>query len=465
MTPIRSVSLACVSALLIAAAPAARPQYGGTLRIAVDSNPRALDPATADAAMARRVLPMVFETLITVDRGGLQPGLATAWERLPTGAWRIQLRRGVRLHDGSLLEPGIVAAAVKTRLPLWNVTPGDGSITIEPGANPADVPWALALRRNAIVVRQPGALLGTGPFRLDQRAATHVTLAAHDGYWNGRPFADAIDVRFERPTAAGQAADLEAGRLDIASARPADVRRSAQRQLRTFVSQPVDLVMVAVEPDRVTDLMAPVLRALAAAFDRQTIARVVAQGQAEPATTLLPAWIGGYVLPALQGRVLSRANVAALPVRLRTFVLRVPPDDPVLRAIADRLVVDAQQAGITITLQVPDGRVTPRADARLLRVAVDVTSPERALAGVLTPLTPRMAMLVGVSPPPGAPVEDVVRSESALAEQHVLVPIVHLPEIIAVAPGVDGWSGPLVRADGSWNLADAWLRGAETAAR
>jgi peptide/nickel transport system substrate-binding protein len=435
------------------------------LRIAVDSNPGALDPATADAAMARRVLPMVFETLITVDRGGLQPGLATAWERLPTGAWRIQLRRGVRLHDGSLLEPGIVAAAVKTRLPLWSITPGDGAITIEPGANPADVPWALALRKNAIVVRQPGALLGTGPFRLDQRAATHVRLAAFDGYWNGRPFADAIDVRFERPTPPGQAADLEAGRLDIASARPADVRRSAQRQLRTFVSQPVDLVVVAVEPDRVTDLMAPVLRTMAAAFDRQAIARVVAQGHAEPATTLLPAWIGGYVLPPRQGRVLSRANVAALPVRSRTLVLRVPADDPVLRAVAERLVVDAQQAGITLTLQVPEGRVTPRADARLLRVAVDVTSPERALAGVLTPFTPRMAMLVGVSPAPGAPVEEVVRVESALAEQHVLVPIVHLPEIVAVAPGVDGWSGPLVGADGSWNLADAWLRAAEPAPR
>lgn len=465
MTPIRSVSLACVSALLIAATPAARPQYGGTLRMAIDSNlPRALDPATADAAMARRVLPMVFETLITADRGGLQPGLATAWERLPTGAWRIQLRRGVRLHDGSLLEPGVVAAAIKTRLSLWNITPGDGSITIEPGANPADVPWVLALRTNAIVVRQPGALLGTGPFRIDQRDATHVRLAAHDGYWNGRPFADAIDVRFERPTAIGQTPDLEAGRLEIASARPGDVRRNTQRQLRTFVSQPVDLVVVAVEPDRVTRLMTPV-RTMAAAFDRQAIARVVAQGQAEPATTLLPAWIGGYVLPAPQGRALSRASVAVLPPQSRTLVLRVPPDDPVLRAIADRLVVDAQQAGITITLQVPDGRVTPRTDARLLRIAVDVTSPERALAGVLTPLTPRMAMLIGVSPPPGAPVEDVVRAESALAEQHVLIPIVHLPEIVAVAPRVDGWSGPLVRPDGSWNLADAWLRPVETAPR
>jgi hypothetical protein len=76
-----------------------------------------------------------------------------------------------------------------------------------------------------------------------------------------------------------------------------------------------------------------------------------------------------------------------------------------------------------------------------------------------------MAMLIGVAPPPGAPVEDVVRAESALAEQHVLMPIVHLPEIVAAAPRVDGWSGPLVRPDGSWNLADAWLRPVETTPR
>jgi hypothetical protein len=157
--------------------------------------------------------------------------------------------------------------------------------------------------------------------------------------------------------------------------------------------------------------------------------------------------------------------VAALPVQWRTIVLRVPPDDPVLRAIADRLVVDAQQAGITITVQVPAGRVTPRADARLLRVPVDVTSPERALAGVLTPFVPRMGTLLGVSPPPGAPIEDVVRLESLLAGQQFLVPIVHLPEIVAVAPRVDGWTGPLVRPDGSWNLADAWLRPTETTPR
>jgi hypothetical protein len=128
--------------------------------------------------------------------------------------------------------------------------------------------------------------------------------------------------------------------------------------------------------------------------------------------------------------------------------------------------VDAQQAGVSMTVQVPAGRVTPRADARVVRVPVDVTSPERALAGILAALGPRtMPLMPGVSPPAGVPIEEVVRFESALAERRILVPIVHLPEIAAAAPRVEGWTGPLVRPGGSWDLANAWLRAAETAPR
>jgi ABC-type transport system substrate-binding protein len=392
--------------------------------------------------------------------------LATAWEREPSGGWRFRIRPGVRLHDGSLLDAATVATVVKAREGSWNVTAGDGFITVDPALGPQDVVWALARREMAIAVRQPsGMWIGSGPFRIDQMDAARMRLAAHEAYWNGRSFVDVIQVEFGRAPAV-QMADLEAGRLDVASARPADVRRSAQRQVRTFVSQPVDLVVLAFEPHRGTDATAALRRTMAAAFDRQAIARVVAQGQAEPATALVPAWIGGYVLPPAQGRPLAPAAVAALPIEERTFPLRVPADDPVLRAIADRLVVDAQQAGISMTVQAPAGRVAPRADARLLRIPVEVTSPERALSGIVVALGPRMVPLMpGVSPRPGAPVEDVVRFESAVAERRALVPIVHLPDIAAAAPRVEGWTGPLVSAGGHWDLANVWLRAPETAPR
>jgi hypothetical protein len=99
-----------------------------------------------------------------------------------------------------------------------------------------------------------------------------------------------------------------------------------------------------------------------------------------------------------------------------------------------------------------------------VRVPVDVTSPDRALAGVIAALGPR-SQLSGLSPRPGTAVEEVARIEAALAERRVLVPIVHLPEITASAPRVEDWAGPLILPDGTWDLANVWLRAAETAPR
>src|SRR5437588_5312362 len=111
MKPFTSACLALASASsLVAAVSAARPHYGGTLRVETAGVIRSLDPGaqTADAAEAwtkSRITPLVFETLTTIDPvGGLQPGLAVAWESASRTRWRFRIRRGVILHDGSTLQ-------------------------------------------------------------------------------------------------------------------------------------------------------------------------------------------------------------------------------------------------------------------------------------------------------------------------------------------------------------------------
>src|SRR5262245_689775 len=81
---------------------AARPQYGGTLRIETRAAIRTLDPAATiadrdEAALAARLRPLVFETLVQVDpAGSLQPVLALSWDSDPDGRrWRFRLRPGV----------------------------------------------------------------------------------------------------------------------------------------------------------------------------------------------------------------------------------------------------------------------------------------------------------------------------------------------------------------------------------
>src|SRR5262245_26387115 len=117
MKPFRSASLAVASAILIAGTPgAARPRYGGVLRVETQGALRAVDPgakpATAlESAAQRRVLPLIFEPLVEVDPDvGLRPLLATSWDSDAAGArWRIRLRPDMTLHDGSLLTPQQVA--------------------------------------------------------------------------------------------------------------------------------------------------------------------------------------------------------------------------------------------------------------------------------------------------------------------------------------------------------------------
>ena len=454
--------------LLAAESGAARPRYGGTLRLATAGAIRTLDPTTIpanadDAAAMRHALPLVFDTLVGVEPGGgLRPWLAVSWAVEAQGTrWRIRLREGVRLHDGSTLAVAQVVDSLRNSHKEWNVAAEGDAIVIEPGLAPADVPWALADAASAIAVRPaPGDLLGTGPFRVEQHGATRLVLRAHEDYWGGRAFLDAVEIDLGRSGAA-MLTDLELGRTDMAAVQPADRRRLSQRGLRTIASRPLQLFTLVFEVHRATAADEAVRRALAATIDRPAISRVLLQDYAEPADAILPRWLSGYepfvVVPA--DRLLSREEVVRLPPGRRTLTLRVDPADAAARAIADRIAVDAREAGFALTVQAPAG-LAPRPDLRLLRVRLAPATPERALAGAMTTLGSRtLSYVSGELPPaPGAPLPDVHRVERALLERSIIVPVVHVPEIYGLGERVDSWNAPVVNATGAWDLANAWLR-------
>src|SRR5580692_1139202 len=98
--------VAATSLLLgISALAETRPQYGGTLHVAMQIAPSTLDPTdTSQAGVAyRNISRLVFDGLVSVDdQGRLQPALATSWRAEPGNRrWQFQLRPGVRFHDGS----------------------------------------------------------------------------------------------------------------------------------------------------------------------------------------------------------------------------------------------------------------------------------------------------------------------------------------------------------------------------
>lgn len=460
-----SLSAAFVSIAAAGVLGAARPHYGGTLRMQTRATIRSLDPADAaseeDRSGPARVSSLVFETLtIPNPNGGVRGALATAWESdARARSWRLRLRPGVALHDGATLQPWHVVSALRTANPRWRLALDGDVVVLDLGEPNPDLPWELANARNAVGVRSDaGNLAGTGPFRIERIDPKRVVLRAHEAYWGGRSFVDAVQI----DTAVGAndvLSNLELGRTDIAAVLPGDVRRVTQHGLRTVASRPVTTYALVFEPLRAGANALALRRAIAAAIDRAALQRVVLQGYGDAAMSLVPFWLTGYRVGPPAAPAASRASNLALPPEQRTLTLRVDAADALGQAIAERVAVDAREAGLTMNVQAPVG-LAPRPDARLVAIRFEATTPDRALAAATAVLGPRSVALATneTAPSAGAPIDAVYRTERALLDRFVIVPIVHVPDVYAIADRVEGWGGDAVYSTGAWNVANLWLR-------
>ncbi|MBI5282605.1 MAG: hypothetical protein HY858_13050 [Candidatus Solibacter usitatus] len=428
MRPTASLSIAAVSLLLAAALPgaAARPRFGGTLRLSTRAVITTLDPAhqpVGPLALATKssLAGHVFETLVKLDwRGDPQPHLATGWTHEPAQKrWVFAARPKVLFHNGARWEPA-------------------GSVIHMPDDRPiADILRELSHPRSAIVLRLPdGSLAGTGPFRLAQfEAGKAVTLAAFDNYWAGRPFLDSVELRMGR-SLRDQALDLELGNADLAELSLADVRRARQRGARLAVSAPVEVLALAF--DRARQFPEALRHALALALDRPAIQSVLLQKMGDASAVLLPQWLTGYafVFPAARDLPAARLLTSSSP----PLDFSYDRLDPLLRAVAERIILNAAEAGLTLKSSPGPAAV------RLLALRVTSTDPVLALED--------LAPMLGAPPAQKA---DAFDRERAALEAFYLIPIVHLPACYELGPRVQGWIGAPWVASGRWDLAAVWL--------
>src|SRR3972149_7285032 len=101
----RGAALLCAFVLLITGAAAAQqtqPQRGGTIVIALGSDPETLNPGITTGYAVGAITANVFSALIRLGpRGEVLPQLATSWEVAPDGkTYTFRLRPNVRWHDG-----------------------------------------------------------------------------------------------------------------------------------------------------------------------------------------------------------------------------------------------------------------------------------------------------------------------------------------------------------------------------
>ena len=413
-------------------------------------SPSSLDPADAtqpDSLVRRNVIRLIFDTLVSLDtEGNAQPALAVSW-RAESGnrRWQFWLRNNVNFHDGSLLTPEAAAASLRTGNPDWTVQAANDSVIIQTNANDPDLLAELATPRNCIAKKLPGGTwAGTGPFRITNwQPQKSLTLSAVEDYWGGRAFPDTIDVQFGK-NPRDQLIDFDLGKLQIVDVAPEQTHHLAGEGRHIVNSAPLELIALVFARESQSSDEAKLREVLALSIDRVSIRSGVLQDSGEPTAVILPNWITGYAFVIPAGRELTKAQEERSEIqRAPALTLGYDPEDALARLIAERIVLNARDAGIT--LQAVAGLKT---DIRLVRVALSSVNPRIALQSSATALGLTKPTVSGTS------IEDVYRAESELLRSERVIPLFQLPLSYAVSPAVQNLN---MSRDGGLHLADAWL--------
>ena len=482
--------LARGSLLLAAAAPgtahaATRPHYGGTLRVEMRERVTSLDPRqwpqdSVAVAAAEKLAALVFERLVTLDDNGRpQPQLAVSWEHdAEMKRWKFTLRSGVKFQDGDPLTPKEIAASLA---PLFSdgrqISANGSSVTFLSATPMPGLLEELASGRTFIFHEESGGKLsGTGPFRLgnwpsaqsDTAAALRAVFTANEYAWSGRPFVDSIEIAMGVPDSR-LLVDLQLGKADVVMLAPDQIRRAAQAGLRTWSSAPVELLALVFNSKQAAP--DPRLgRALSLSIDRAAIVNVLLQKQGEAAGGLLPQWLSGYAFLFSTAADVERAKQlrAELAGAAPSLRLRADGADDTARLVAERVGVNAQQAGFSLQV---GGRSDAAASAsgtasqtiaavRLVRCRLGSVATRAELAAMVGSLGLGDDSAAALKKISGNDPEQSYAAERMLIESGRVIPLVYLPETVGLGAAVHDW---MPRRWGAWRLEDVWLDRPESA--
>jgi hypothetical protein len=308
-----------------------------------------------------------------------------------------------------------------------------------------------------------GAVAGSGAFRIAEwEPGRHLTLAANEEYSAGRPFVDSVDIQMGR-AAKDRLLDIELDKTDLVEIPPEQARSASERGIRVSTSQPDELVALVFIAGRPAAEDARLREALSRAIDRAAMVNFILQKEGEPAGGLLPQWSSGTAFlfsttaDAPGAKELAR-QIGGSP----RIVLGYDSSDSLEESLAERIAVDAREAGIRVTPEaLANARVPSNCDARLVRMRMPSPHPQVALANFLTTLAPA----IDVKGPNGADetrqlaegawAEHIYDVERGIVNSFRVVPLVWLPEVYGLSARARDWKAPA--AGEGWPLADVWL--------
>lgn len=438
--------LALSSLLVSSLAAATRPRYGGVLAVELSAAWTTLDPSTivpdASAESKRKaLLPMIAETLVRLnERGEVEPLLALNWQHDAGQArWRFSLRPKVAFHDGEALNASAAAAALtpalKTVYGEVTVTAGGQTLVIQsdralPGLlTELTHPYMAIFRKN-----DQGGLIGTGPFRVTGwEPGRRLSLAAFEDYWGGRPYLDSVTVNLNAARVPGDVFDIPF----------AQTRRVLPERTTVWWSESRELIALLGG-----DISPAAWQALSLSIDRAPIVNVLAQRRAETAFGLLPQWLSGYAFLFETPPDLARARQAISQTRPAPLALSYPANDTFARSVAERVALNAHDAGLEIR---PSGNAG--GNLRLIRWPLASADPAAELVKIAAMLG--LADRVNAIDP--ARPETLYQAERALLDAHRVLPLIYLPDVYGLAPRVHNWEAAQKKDAFTLHLENVWV--------
>jgi peptide/nickel transport system substrate-binding protein len=440
-----TINLLCA----LGAGAATRPHYGGTLHVEMRAAPTSLDPADTpqpDWSGYRNLSSLIFDTMVSLDtQGKPEPALATSW-KAESGdqRWQFLLRRGVTFPDGAPVTPDAVAASLRKMNPTWKVFSEGEAVVIERDSPAPNLPAELSLARNAVARREGGKISGTGPFAVSQwTPGKKLGLVARDNYWGGRPFLDAIEIELGK-SFGEQMISFDLGKTQLIEVAPEQAHREIAEGRRIESSAPIELIALVFGRDPQSPEDARQRQALALSIDRDLLSTVVLHGGGEPAGGLLPNWMTGYafLFPTSIDLAAAREVRSEIP-HTTSWTLGYDPSDPTARVIAERIVLNARDAGMGMQIT-----TASTADLRIVWLPLISIDPQIALNELASELgLPQSKSSFGS-------IDDLYAAENKLLQSQRVIPLLHLRMASGVSNTVRNWR---TDRDGSWRMPNVWL--------
>lgn len=390
------------------------PAEGGSITIALGSEPTSLDPHLVDDGGERAINDNIYETLLArTPTGELEPGLAAAMPtQVDDTTWEFKLREGVTFHDGTPFTAEAVVASVNRMIGFIEAasTDNDGFFGVLTGAEaiddltvhittdgpdgvlPARMYWLKIVAPSAAEVADlSDAPNGTGPYKFVSReTGVAIQLEANADYWGGAP--SISDVTYEFVAEGGtRLAGLKSGKYDlITNLPPQDVEQAPAFAQIQGQEHPV----LILDADEGITADVNVRKALNLAVDKEAIAEQVYGGFAvlDNGQLLSPTILGHNETlepfpydPEQAKALIEEAGVAGETITL--------VGESSGRWLNDRELVEAiasywTEAGLTVDLQTPEfGEYLDvlfaegnREDAIFVSSSNDLLDPSRQLA-------------------------------------------------------------------------------------